>query len=116
MALDGIVRMVDAFFRHWDDAKKMWSEYERGGFRLVVIGDELPLYPFWGAIKMQWCQGRAGLPRFRLQDLASLRSQCRNYQAQWPTGGWHWLGATRACRLEEHQLTGADGCRSHRQW
>jgi hypothetical protein len=22
------------------------------------------------------------------------------------------LGATRACRLEEHQLTGADGCRS----
>jgi hypothetical protein len=22
----------------------MWSEYERGGFRLVVIGDELPLY------------------------------------------------------------------------
>jgi hypothetical protein len=43
MALDGIVRMVDAFFRHWDDAEKMWSEYERGGFRLVVIGDELPL-------------------------------------------------------------------------
>ena len=53
---------------------------------------------------------------FRLQDLASLRSQCRSYQAQWPTGGWHWLGATRACRLEEHQMTGADGCRSHRQW
>jgi hypothetical protein len=26
------------------------------------------------------------------------------------------VGATRACRLEEHQLTGADGCRSHRQW
>jgi len=45
MALDGIVRMVDVFFRHWDDAKKMWSEQERGGFRLVVIGDELPLYP-----------------------------------------------------------------------
>ena len=52
MALDGIVRMVDAFFRHWDDAKKMWSEYERGGFRLVVIGDELPLYPHQGGIKM----------------------------------------------------------------
>ena len=32
------------------------------------------------------CQGPAGLPRFRLRDLASLRSQCRNYQAQWPTG------------------------------
>jgi len=30
--------------------------------------------------------------------------------------GWHWLDATRICRLEEHQLTGADGCRSHRQW
>src|SRR6516225_10126111 len=30
--------------------------------------------------------------------------------------GWHWLGVTRACRPEEHQLTGADGCRSHRQW
>ena len=61
MALDGIVRMVDALFRHWDDAKKMWSEYERGGFRLVVIGDELPLYPH---------QGR------HQDDLASLRSQC----------------------------------------
>jgi hypothetical protein len=23
MALDGIVRMVDAFFRHWDDTEKM---------------------------------------------------------------------------------------------
>ena len=43
MALDGIVRVVDAFFRHWDDTEKMWSEYERGGFRLVVIGDELRL-------------------------------------------------------------------------
>jgi hypothetical protein len=73
MALDGIVRMVDAFFRHWDDAKKMWSEYERGGFRLVVIGDELPLYPHQGRHQnASWCQGRAGLPRFRLQDLASL--------------------------------------------
>jgi hypothetical protein len=41
MALDGIVRMVDAFFRHWDDTEKMWSEYERAGFRLVVIGGEL---------------------------------------------------------------------------
>ena len=48
MALDGIVRMVDVFFRHWDDAKKMWSEHERGGFRLIVIGDELPLYPHRG--------------------------------------------------------------------
>ena len=26
------------------------------------------------------------------------------------------MGATSACRLEEYQLTGADGCRSHRQW
>ena len=24
MALDGIVRVVDAFFRHWDDTAKMW--------------------------------------------------------------------------------------------
>ncbi len=44
MTLDGIVRTVDAFFRHWDDTEKMWSEYERGGFRLVVIGGELRLY------------------------------------------------------------------------
>jgi hypothetical protein len=49
VALDGIVRMVDAIFRPWDDAEKMWSEYERGGFRLVVIDDELPLYPHRGA-------------------------------------------------------------------
>ena len=77
MALDGIVRMVDVFFRHWDDAKKMWSEHERGGFRLIVIGDELPLYPHQGRHQdASRCQGRAGLPRFRLQDLASLRSQC----------------------------------------
>src|SRR5262245_16936491 len=32
------------FFRHWDDTEKMWSEYERGGFRLVVIGGELRLF------------------------------------------------------------------------
>ena len=31
MALEGIVRILDAFFRHWDDAEKMWSEHERGG-------------------------------------------------------------------------------------
>ena len=43
MALDGIVRMVDAYFRHWDDTEKMWSEYERAGFRLIVIGGELRL-------------------------------------------------------------------------
>ena len=44
MSLDGIVRTVDAFFRHWDDSEKMWSEYERGGFRLVVMGGELRLF------------------------------------------------------------------------
>jgi len=43
MALDEIVRMVDAYFRHWDDTEKMWSEYERAGFRLIVIGGELRL-------------------------------------------------------------------------
>jgi hypothetical protein len=43
MSLDGIVRMVDGFFRHWDDTEKMWSEYERAGFRLVVVGGELRL-------------------------------------------------------------------------
>ena len=43
MALDGIVRMVDAFFRQWDDTEKMWSEYERAGFRVVVNGDEVRL-------------------------------------------------------------------------
>src|SRR5215470_8760843 len=30
--------MVDAFFRQWDDTEKMWSEYERAGFRLGVRG------------------------------------------------------------------------------
>jgi len=25
---------------------------------------------------------------------------CRGFRlTQWLTGGWHWLGATRACRL-----------------
>ena len=32
MALDSIVRTVDAFFRRWGDTEKMWSEYERAGF------------------------------------------------------------------------------------
>ena len=45
MALDGIVRMVDAFFRQWDDTEKMWSEYERAGFRLVVRGGHLEHVP-----------------------------------------------------------------------
>ena len=76
MTLDGIVRMVDAFFRHWDNGEKMWSKYERGGFRLVVIGGELPLYPQGRHQDASWCQGRAGVPRFHLQDLASSRSQC----------------------------------------
>jgi hypothetical protein len=32
MSLDGIVRMVDAFFRHWDDTEKMCAgkEHQRG--------------------------------------------------------------------------------------
>src|SRR5262249_30549921 len=54
----------------------MWSEYERGGFGLVLIGDELPLYPHQGRHQdASWCQGRAGLPRFRLQDLASAKAE-----------------------------------------
>jgi len=77
MALDGIVRMVDAFFRHWDNTEKMRSQYERGGFRLVVIGGELLLYPHQGRHQdASWCQGRANVPRFHLQDLTSFRSQC----------------------------------------
>jgi len=53
-----------------------------------------------------WCQGTSWPAAVsRLQDLAHRLGL-----------DWHWLGATRACRLEEHQLTGADGCRSHRQW
>ena len=75
MALDGIVRMVDAFFRHWDDAEEMWSEYKRSGFRLVVIGDELRLYPHQRRhqLDVSWCQGGAGLPRFPFDPMADRR-------------------------------------------
>jgi hypothetical protein len=63
VALDGIVRMVDAFFRHWDDAEKMWSEYERGGFRLVVIDDELPLFrhSIWSGTSRRFLSSPAAL-------------------------------------------------------
>ena len=65
-ALDGIVRMVDAFFRHWDDAEKMWSEYERGGFRLVVIGDELRLSELSPVERMKYrCKHRRLVDRWR---------------------------------------------------
>ena len=64
--LDGIVRMVDAFFRHWDDAEKMWSEYERGGFRLVAIGDALRLSELIPVERMKYrCKHRRLVERWR---------------------------------------------------
>jgi hypothetical protein len=66
MALDGIVRMVDAYFRHWDDAEKMWSEYERGGFRLIVIGGELRLSELRPVERMKYrCKHRRLVERWR---------------------------------------------------
>ena len=66
MALDGIVRMVDAFFRHWDDTEKMWSEYERAGFRLIVIGGELHLSELRPVERMKYrCKHRRLVERWR---------------------------------------------------
>jgi hypothetical protein len=66
MTLDGIVRTVDAFFRHWDDTEKMWSEYERGGFRLVVIGGELRLSELRPIERMKYrCKHRRLVERWR---------------------------------------------------
>ena len=66
MTLDGIVRMVDAFFRHWDNGEKMWSEYERGGFRLVAIGDELRLSELIPVERMKYrCKHRRMVERWR---------------------------------------------------
>jgi hypothetical protein len=66
MSLDGIVRMVDVFFRHWDDTKKMWSEYERAGFRLVVIGGELRLSELRPVERMKYrCKHRRLVERWR---------------------------------------------------
>ncbi len=66
MTLDGIVRTVDAFFRHWDDTEKMWSEYERGGFRLVVIGGELRLSELRPVERMKYrCKHRRLVERWR---------------------------------------------------
>ena len=66
MALDGIVLMVDAFLRHWDDAEKMWSEYERAGFRLVVIGDALRLSELRPVERMKYrCKHRRLVERWR---------------------------------------------------
>jgi hypothetical protein len=66
MSLDGIVRMVDEVFRQWDDTEKMWSEYERGGFRLVVIGDELRLSELSPVERMKYrCKHRRLVERWR---------------------------------------------------
>ena len=66
MALDGIGRTVDAFFRHWDDTEKMWSEYERGGFRLVVIRGELRLSELRPIERMKYrCKHRRLVERWR---------------------------------------------------
>jgi hypothetical protein len=66
MALDGIVRMVDAFFRQWDDPEKMWSEYERAGFRLVVIGGELRISELSPVERMKYrCKHRRLAERWR---------------------------------------------------
>jgi hypothetical protein len=74
MALDGIVRVVDAFFRHWDDTEKMWSEYERGGFRLVVIGDELRLSELSPVERMTYrCKHRRLVERWRDMRLEGLK-------------------------------------------
>ena len=66
MALDGIVRMVDAFFRQWDDTEKMWSEYERAGFRLIVRGGELGISELSPVERMKnRCKHRRLVERWR---------------------------------------------------
>ena len=66
MALDGIVRMVDAFFRQWDDTEKMWSEYKRAGFRLVVRGGELGISELSPVERMKYrCKHRRLVERWR---------------------------------------------------
>jgi hypothetical protein len=74
MALDGIVLMVDAFFRHWGDTEKMWSEYERAGFRLVVIGGELHLSELRPVERMKYgCKHRRWVERWRDMRLEGLK-------------------------------------------
>ena len=66
MALDGIVRMGDAFFRQWDDTEKMWSEYKRAGFRLVVRGGELGISELSPVERMKYrCKHRRLVERWR---------------------------------------------------
>src|SRR5262249_3348173 len=70
MALDEIVRMVDAYFRHWDDTEKMWSEYERAGFRLIIIGGELRLSGLRPVERMECrCKHRRLVERWRAMRL-----------------------------------------------
>ena len=74
MALDGIVRMVDAFFRQWDDTEKMWSEYERAGFRLVVRGGELGISELSPVERMKYrCKHRRLVERWRDMRLEGSR-------------------------------------------
>jgi hypothetical protein len=75
MPLDGIVRMVDAYFRHWDDTEKMWSEYERAGFRLVVIGGELRLSELRPLERMKYrCKHRRLVERWRGMRLEGIEA------------------------------------------
>ena len=75
MSLDGIVRKVDEFFRQWDDTEKMWSEYERVGFRLVVIGGELRLSEPRPVERMKYrCKHRRLVERWRDMRLPKSRA------------------------------------------
>jgi hypothetical protein len=74
MALDGIVRMGDAFFRQWDDTEKMWSEYKRAGFRLVVRGGELGISELSPVERMKYrCKHRRLVERWRDMRLEGSR-------------------------------------------
>ncbi len=58
--------MVDAFFRHWGNTEKMWLEYERGGFRLVIVGGELRLSELSPVERMRYrCKHRRLVERWR---------------------------------------------------
>src|SRR5438128_1682648 len=52
---------------------------------------------------------RAGIKMPGLRTLHRLGLNVETIKPNGRPGGGHWLSATRACRLEEHQLTGPTG-------
>ena len=94
-------------YRHWDDTEKMWSEYERAGFRLVVIGGELRLSELRPIERMKYrCKHRRLVERWRDMRLEGSKLDGVGHAGALDEG--------RELGLFEDMVEGSDlGCGGH---